>query len=741
MPPAGSGRRWRPAGRSSGCRVARRRLPTRASPAGGCGRPPATSGQHSTAGRSAASAAAPGSRRPRSSRPLAERDRPRRRRVRGGEHGGRHRGTGPVRRRLRGTGSSRGTAEVNTLDSMVGYRDGRYGRFGWASAHADDVANLVPSRLTALLVDACARSPPERSGRRCCGMRPPTPHRTPESPRRRSRPRRRPPRWDELVPGTSRGAAAARAGRRAPARGGRHRRRCPVLPARHGAAGWSPGARHRGPKTPPGVAMTAASVPPPGPHGDDARRVAAALGLPQGDVLDLATSLNPVAPDAAGVVAAALGSLRSYPDAADATAALAEALGVAPEHVLLTNGGSEAIALVAGELGAGWVDSRISPSTAGICQRCCQVPRDGGRTRTTRAVGWRTPASRPPCGTRPSTRSARGVDVRRCPHRLDRGGLAHEALRLPGTAPRLRAQRGRRARRTLGTPPAAVVGRQPRCCRRTRLARVRRRHDLVETDRHLAPRADCDVLQAAGLHAEPSDANFVLFGARPPVAARPAGTWRGIVVRDCASFDIPEACASQCPPLTAWGHWLRPSRTGAPEIARPAGRRRGGALRRALAQPAIPEWDPSEGAPSWSAGPRVTSARARSSPARRLLAREACPGGAVQGAKHVAQLLRHASGHEIGVPRVQSLAAGQRLEVAMNPILLKPTGERRSQVVVMGRPLAELEAAAYQRLKRDVLWPVVIDAYEDLRSVSTSSCARAPAARPRSTSSTVTSPT
>jgi adenosylcobinamide-phosphate synthase len=43
---------------------------------------------------------------------------------------------------------------VNTLDSMVGYRDSRYGHFGWASARADDVANLVPSRLTAVLVAA-----------------------------------------------------------------------------------------------------------------------------------------------------------------------------------------------------------------------------------------------------------------------------------------------------------------------------------------------------------------------------------------------------------------------------------------------------------------------------------------------------------------------------------------------------------------------------------------------------------
>jgi adenosylcobinamide-phosphate synthase len=45
---------------------------------------------------------------------------------------------------------------ISTLDSMVGHRDERYLRFGWASARADDLANFVPARLTWLLLALAA---------------------------------------------------------------------------------------------------------------------------------------------------------------------------------------------------------------------------------------------------------------------------------------------------------------------------------------------------------------------------------------------------------------------------------------------------------------------------------------------------------------------------------------------------------------------------------------------------------
>ena len=97
-------------------------------------------------------------------------------------------------------------------------------------------------------------------------------------------------------------------------------------------------------------------LPSPGPHGGDVERIAAAIGRPLDDVLDLSASLNPLAPDVRPALRAALDHVDRYPDDERATDALAEAMDVDRSRLVLTNGGAEAIALVARRRPVGWAD-------------------------------------------------------------------------------------------------------------------------------------------------------------------------------------------------------------------------------------------------------------------------------------------------------------------------------------------------------------------------------------------------
>jgi adenosylcobyric acid synthase len=73
-------------------------------------------------------------------------------------------------------------------------------------------------------------------------------------------------------------------------------------------------------------------------------------------------------------------------------------------------------------------------------------------------------------------------------------------------------------------------------------------------------------------------------------------------------------------------------------------------------------------------------------------------------------------GAEIGrAQAMQAAACGIEPEAAMNPVLIKPSGNRKSQVLVMGKPYADATARSYQELKHELKQPVV-DALTDLRA-------------------------
>ncbi len=265
-------------------------------------------------------------------------------------------------------------------------------------------------------------------------------------------------------------------------------------------------------------------IPAPAAHGGDGARLAAALGLDPGAVLDLSASLNPVAPDAGEVVAKHLDAVGRYPDPAGATAALALAMGVDADRLLLTNGGAEAIALLAAEVG-GHVDEP-----------------DFGLYPRGRGPRWRSNPHNPTGRLAGAGEEAGVWDEAFYP--LATGRWTRGDTIVVGSLTKLLACPGLRIGYVLAPPPlvARVRARQPAWS--VNGLAVAALPDLLGTvdleawaTEVAALRAELvRVLQGAGMQPEPSDANYVLVHS-PGLRARLAPY--GVLVRDCAGFGLP----------------------------------------------------------------------------------------------------------------------------------------------------------------------------------------------------------
>ncbi|HZA75393.1 MAG TPA: aminotransferase class I/II-fold pyridoxal phosphate-dependent enzyme [Acidimicrobiales bacterium] len=275
------------------------------------------------------------------------------------------------------------------------------------------------------------------------------------------------------------------------------------------------------------------TIPPPGPHGGDGAQIAASLGLDPDAVLDLSISLNPFAPDVPALAVSHLGTLRRYPDVDEAEARLAEAVAVHTERLVLTAGGSQAIALVADHLGPGWVDE---PDFSLYGHHLARL--DPGAPR------WRSDPHNPSGRLAGTGEQAAVWDEAflplsagawtRCRPGWALGSLT-KAFACPGlrlgfvVAPDEPAGAELRRRRPAWAVGSLACGLLPDL-----LARA---DPPGWTRRIAAARAELvAVLRAHGLAPEPSDAPWVLV----PGAAglRDALARRAVVVRNCASFGL-----------------------------------------------------------------------------------------------------------------------------------------------------------------------------------------------------------
>ncbi|MEM7276247.1 MAG: aminotransferase class I/II-fold pyridoxal phosphate-dependent enzyme, partial [Actinomycetota bacterium] len=272
---------------------------------------------------------------------------------------------------------------------------------------------------------------------------------------------------------------------------------------------------------------------PAGPHGGDAVALARALDVAPDSILDLSASLNPLAPALDPVVVAAAADLGRYPDDHAATELLAAAIDVDPGQLVLTNGGAEAIALVArlepiGEV----IDPEFSLYARHLTEVRAGAPR--WRSNPSNPLGvLAEPADRARVWDEAFWPLASGTWTRGDADAWRLGSLtklwACPGLRIGyaiapdrAAAERLRARRPRWS--VNGVALRAIVELLPQTDLagwRSGIAELRRRMTLA--------------LAARGLDVTETAANWVLVD-RPGLRAELLA--HGILVRDCGSFGL-----------------------------------------------------------------------------------------------------------------------------------------------------------------------------------------------------------
>jgi histidinol-phosphate/aromatic aminotransferase/cobyric acid decarboxylase-like protein len=273
-----------------------------------------------------------------------------------------------------------------------------------------------------------------------------------------------------------------------------------------------------------------------GEHGGDGARLALALGIRLDEVLDLSASLNPCAPDVAALVRHHAPAIRQYPDPTHARAALAAAMHVDPDRLLLTNGGADAIALVAAEFPVGSVEA---PDFSLYARHLTRIDPHAPR--------WRSNPHNPTGQLAAPDELAAVWDEAFYPLATGQWTRGDTDAVVVGSLTKVFACPGLRAGYVLA--PTATLTR--------RLAARQAEWAVNSLVCALLPdllaatdlpgwaaaitagraRLEC-LLGQASLHPEPSDANFLLIRRAPGLRDHLAR--RAVLVRDTTSFAIPD---------------------------------------------------------------------------------------------------------------------------------------------------------------------------------------------------------